>query len=67
MPLDQARGWPEVEPEVAILGADQKERGLWGRECLCQTELKNDCACVTYGQSAGRRRENLDSSKKFLM
>ena len=25
---------PEVEPEVAILGADQKERGLWGRECL---------------------------------
>ena len=20
-------------PEVAILGADQKERGLWGREC----------------------------------
>ena len=26
--LDLARGWPEV----AILGADQKERGLWGRE-----------------------------------
>ena len=23
------RGWPEV----AMLGADQKERGLWGREC----------------------------------
>ena len=23
-----------VEPEVAILGADQKERGLWGREWL---------------------------------
>ena len=22
-----------VEPEVAILGADQKERGLWRREC----------------------------------
>ena len=22
-----------VRPEVAILGADQKERGLWGREC----------------------------------
>ena len=22
-----------VEPEVAILGADQTERGLWGREC----------------------------------
>ena len=21
-------------PEVAILGADQKERGFWGRECL---------------------------------
>ena len=26
MPLDPGR------PEVAILGADQKERGLWGRE-----------------------------------
>ena len=23
-----------VGPEVAILGADQKERCLWGRECL---------------------------------
>ena len=22
-----------TRPEVAILGADQKERGLWGREC----------------------------------
>ena len=22
-----------VKPEVAMLGADQKERGLWGREC----------------------------------
>ena len=22
-------------PEVSILGADQKERGLWGRECYC--------------------------------
>ena len=21
-------------PEVAILGADQKERGIWGRECM---------------------------------
>ena len=36
-------------------------------EWLAETELKNDCACVTYGQSAGRRRENLDSSNKFLM
>ena len=26
--LDLAKG----EPKVAILGADQKERGLWGRE-----------------------------------
>ena len=22
-----------TRPEIAILGADQKERGLWGREC----------------------------------
>ena len=31
------------------------------------TELKNDCAGVTYGHSAGRRWENLDSRNKFLM
>ena len=30
MSLDWARG---LKPEVAILGADQKERGLWEREC----------------------------------
>ena len=29
MSLDRCWTWPEV----AILGADQKERGLWGREC----------------------------------
>ena len=28
-----------VEPEVAILGADQKERGFWGRECIERTQL----------------------------
>ena len=33
MSLDLARGSARGEPEVAILGADQKERGLWGREC----------------------------------
>ena len=33
---------PAVDPEVAILGADQKERGLWGRECSlsCQEVIK---------------------------
>ena len=25
-------------PEVAILGADQKERGLWGRECMASRD-----------------------------
>ena len=32
----QSHSKPEcrwTRPEVAILGADQKERGLWGREC----------------------------------
>ena len=33
------RGLPVLDqsgtrPEVAILGADQKERGRWGRECI---------------------------------
>ena len=27
-------------PEVAILGADQKERGLWGRECSSVSSAK---------------------------
>ena len=31
-----------VEPEVAILGADQNERGLWGREW----QLCNIANCV---------------------
>ena len=26
-------------PEAAILGADQKERRLWGRECIQRTQL----------------------------
>jgi len=30
-----------VEPEVAILGADQKERDLWGRECYSVVLAKN--------------------------
>ena len=29
--FDRCEG-QRFEPEVAILGADQKERGLWGRE-----------------------------------
>ena len=51
-----------TRPEVAILGADQKKRGLWGRECnhSMATELKTDCACVTYhpvgGSLAGKSR-----------
>ena len=28
-----------TRPEVAILGADQKERGLWGRECDIDTTV----------------------------
>ena len=28
--LDLPRG---LDPEVAVFGADQKERGLWEREC----------------------------------
>ena len=31
-------------PEVAILGADQKERGLWGRECYIH--VKDDFQSV---------------------
>ena len=30
--LDLAGGDRRSRPEVAILGADQKERGLWGRD-----------------------------------
>ena len=48
----QSHSKPECRwtwPEVAILGADQKERGLWGRKCefrykgvnLFLKELKN--------------------------
>ena len=35
-------------PEVAILGADQKERGLWGRECYPATR-KSFHVCTLFG------------------
>ena len=34
-------------PEVAILGADQKERGLWGRECSLRTSVLSHISTVT--------------------
>ena len=37
-----------TRPEVAILGADQKERGLWGRECTCSNLVPR--AHVPFGQ-----------------
>ena len=30
-------------PEVVILGADQKERGLWGRECALSPPQRFKC------------------------
>ena len=61
----QSHSKPECRwtwPEVAILGADQKERGLWGREVIVEkikfpayallvwhayrTRMQNVCACA---------------------
>ena len=42
--LDLAR------PGVAILGADQKERGLWGRECLRSGLLKSEVIQICGGK-----------------
>jgi len=50
-------------PEVAILGADQKERGLWGRECY-MPETKQKCEQTL--ESAQYRLEiifNVDAGK----
>ena len=41
MSLDLAR-----RPEVAILGADQKERGLWGREWQFLVLIERSAASV---------------------
>ena len=35
-------------PEVSILGADQKDRGLWGRECKCDRKPNMRSSCVTF-------------------
>ena len=35
VPTPEVRESRTFLPEVSILGADQKDRGLWGREC-CQ-------------------------------
>ena len=40
-----------TRPEVAILGADQKERGLWGRECPRTEKFRR--AETTSGGSLG--------------
>ena len=54
-------------PEVAILGADQKERGLWGRECLDPRALV--FYHVTYGNCHAQKRRGLfhlpRDSRKF--
>ena len=34
-----------VRPEVAILGGDQKERGLWGRECSACLSMSSSGEC----------------------
>ena len=40
-----------TSPEVAILGADQKERGLWEREC------EIDIKCIAWGVTNSRMLE----------
>ena len=49
-----SREWPSrltaVKPEVAILGADQKGRGLWGRECA--VPMPKNGLCIKETQSA---------------
>ena len=42
-----------TRPEVAILGADQKERGLWGREC-CPMKLVRLSMSVQAKSKEGR-------------
>ena len=39
-----------TRPEVAILGADQKERGLWERECSAEFSNLVPRAHVPFGQ-----------------
>ena len=41
-------------PEVAILGADQKKRGLWGRECTEWSYREPGYSCFSYVTSAGK-------------
>ena len=54
-------------PEVAILGADQKERGLWGREChsanrdkvrMTKSKAKNKTRVQLVGRNS--RRQDLN-------
>ena len=47
-----------TRPEVAILGADQKERGLWGLECYlssgCLQDVKNKRKFHAFSSKSGR-------------
>ena len=62
-------GRKQPRPQGLLL--DESRRRPWGRGWVGRTELKNDCACVTFDpvrwSVGGCRRENLDSSSKFLM
>ena len=45
-------------PEVSVPGADQKDRGLWGRECLTNEESL-DCAlfCLKHAGNGDSTKE----------
>ena len=63
-----------VQPRDAIRKAREvfliskgKTLDLFWVKRVTQTELQNNCACVTYDPVGARRRENLDLSNTFLM
>ena len=55
-----------TRPEVAILGADQKERGLWGRECkLWLNEKKKTKPKFQLGRFLWKARVKIHSMDRF--
>ena len=55
-----------TRPEVAILGADQKERGLWGREWFCLLP-KDQVKCNACAVARKIETDRLAETFRFLM
>ena len=52
--------------EVAILGADQKERGLWGQECGLPSPRREERGLLSRTAAGNRAYHDLDTRRSTV-